>query len=77
MGKQEDNNYVIKCPTGQEKRYKLLNVLEFNSTRKRMSIVVRDLQTKELVLLSKGADSIMLELMSTSSNKNKNTLART
>ena len=77
MGKKEDNNMVIKCPTGQEKRYKLLNVLEFNSTRKRMSIVVRDLQTQELVLLSKGADSIMLELMDKSNQKNKNTLSRT
>lgn len=35
--------------------YKLLNVLEFNSTRKRMSVIVRDEEGK-LLLLSKGAD---------------------
>ena len=35
--------------------YKLLNVLEFNSSRKRMSVIVRDHDGK-LLLLSKGAD---------------------
>ena len=28
---------------GKERRYKLLNTLEFNSTRKRMSVIVEDL----------------------------------
>ncbi|MQL70881.1 hypothetical protein Taro_003201 [Colocasia esculenta] len=40
--------------------YKLLNILEFNSTRKRMSVVVRNEEGK-LLLLSKGADSVMFE----------------
>ena len=35
--------------------YKLLSVLEFNSTRKRMSVIVQDEEGK-LLLLSKGAD---------------------
>ncbi|CAL9183655.1 unnamed protein product [Musa hybrid cultivar] len=43
-----------------EKSYKLLNVLEFNSSRKRMSVVVQDDEGK-LLLLSKGADSVMFE----------------
>ena len=77
MGKQGENHMVVKCPNGTEKRFKLLNVLEFNSTRKRMSVVVRDMQTQELVLLSKGADSIMLDLMDESNQKNKLTLQRT
>ncbi|KAL0372561.1 UNVERIFIED_CONTAM: putative phospholipid-transporting ATPase 9 [Sesamum calycinum] len=42
-----------------ERSYKLLNVLEFNSSRKRMSVIVRDEEGK-LLLLSKGADSVML-----------------
>ena len=54
---------VVKIPSGGEKRFKMLNVLEFNSTRKRMSVVVKDLQTEEIILLSKGADSIMLQLI--------------
>lgn len=35
--------------------YKLLNVLEFNSARKRMSVIIRDEEGKVL-LLCKGAD---------------------
>ncbi|KAL6529257.1 putative phospholipid-transporting ATPase 9 [Orobanche gracilis] len=43
-----------------ERSYKLLNVLEFNSTRKRMSVIVRDEEGK-LLILCKGADSVMFE----------------
>ncbi|KAI3452964.1 hypothetical protein Pfo_009627 [Paulownia fortunei] len=43
-----------------ERSYKLLNVLEFNSSRKRMSVIVRDEEGK-LLLLCKGADSVMFE----------------
>ncbi|CAI9096335.1 OLC1v1032445C2 [Oldenlandia corymbosa var. corymbosa] len=43
-----------------ERSYTLLNVLEFNSTRKRMSVIVKDEEGK-LLLLSKGADSVMFE----------------
>ncbi|PIA63436.1 hypothetical protein AQUCO_00201047v1 [Aquilegia coerulea] len=40
--------------------YQLLSILEFNSTRKRMSVVVRNEEGK-LLLLCKGADSVMFE----------------
>nr|XP_043629882.1 putative phospholipid-transporting ATPase 9 [Erigeron canadensis] len=43
-----------------ERTYELLNVLEFNSARKRMSVIVRDDQGK-LLLLCKGADSVMFD----------------
>ncbi|KAL6969722.1 putative phospholipid-transporting ATPase 9 [Sarracenia purpurea var. burkii] len=43
-----------------ERLYKLLNVLEFNSSRKRMSVMVRDEEGK-LLLFCKGADSVMFE----------------
>ncbi|PSR91224.1 Phospholipid-transporting ATPase 9 [Actinidia chinensis var. chinensis] len=43
-----------------DRLYGLLNVLEFNSSRKRMSVIVRDEEGK-LLLLSKGADSVMFE----------------
>ncbi|KAL1189640.1 Phospholipid-transporting ATPase 10 [Cardamine amara subsp. amara] len=43
-----------------ERVYRLLNVLEFSSTRKRMSVIVRDDDGK-LLLLSKGADNVMFE----------------
>jgi phospholipid-translocating ATPase len=40
--------------------YQLLKVLEFSSARKRMSVIVR-FPNGRLLLLSKGADSVMLE----------------
>ena len=40
--------------------YQVLNVLEFNSARKRMSVIVR-FPNGKLLLLSKGADSVMLQ----------------
>ncbi|KAJ1404945.1 P-type ATPase, subfamily IV, partial [Sesbania bispinosa] len=43
-----------------ERMYKLLNVLEFNSSRKRMSVIVEDEEGK-ILLLCKGADSVMFE----------------
>lgn len=43
---------------GQIERYTLLKVLEFNSTRKRMSVVVRTPDGR-LVLYCKGADSVI------------------
>ncbi|KAH7835282.1 hypothetical protein Vadar_024689 [Vaccinium darrowii] len=46
-----------------ERLYKLLNVLEFNSSRKRMSVIVRD-EDGKLFLLCKGADSVMFERLS-------------
>ena len=48
-------------PKFGEKRlfFKLLEVLEFNSDRKRQSVIVQDMQTQKILLLCKGADSIV------------------
>jgi magnesium-transporting ATPase (P-type) len=43
--------------------WEILDVLEFNSTRKRMSVVVRDPSSGNLQVLSKGADMVMLPLL--------------
>ncbi|KAI4350690.1 hypothetical protein L6164_005120 [Bauhinia variegata] len=43
--------------------YKLLHVLEFSSSRKRMSVIVRN-EENHLLLLCKGADSVMFERLS-------------
>lgn len=40
--------------------YKLLNILEFTSARKRMSVIVQDSQGK-IMLMTKGADSIIMQ----------------
>ncbi|PON87956.1 P-type ATPase, subfamily IV [Trema orientale] len=48
------------CGKKVERVYELLNVLEFNSARKRMSVIVRNEEGK-ILLLCKGADSVMFE----------------
>jgi phospholipid-translocating ATPase len=45
---------------GQAERYIPLKLLEFNSTRKRMSVIVRNPQGR-IVLYCKGADSVIYE----------------
>ena len=47
---------------GQMKRYEILNVLEFNSTRKRMSVIMR--VDGKIMLFCKGADSIIIPRLS-------------
>jgi magnesium-transporting ATPase (P-type) len=59
-GRDDDDNMVVEV-NGVEKQYKLLNVIEFTSTRKRMTIIVKDLETDEIKVLCKGADSIIIE----------------
>ncbi|CAO1629582.1 unnamed protein product [Parajaminaea phylloscopi] len=45
---------------GQPERYTPLHVLEFNSTRKRMSVIVREPEGR-ILMLSKGADSVIYQ----------------
>ncbi|KIM27890.1 hypothetical protein M408DRAFT_329812 [Serendipita vermifera MAFF 305830] len=52
------NNTIDIEVMGQPERYVPLRVLEFNSTRKRMSVIVRNPEGK-LVLYTKGADSVI------------------
>jgi magnesium-transporting ATPase (P-type) len=42
---------------GKDKKIKLLNLKEFDSTRKRMSVVIRD--EGKIKLFIKGADNII------------------
>ena len=57
--------YELDLVSGEkvERSYRVLNVLEFNSTRKRMSVIVKD-EEGRILLLCKGADSVMLERLS-------------
>ncbi|KAH9607425.1 hypothetical protein KSS87_007515 [Heliosperma pusillum] len=43
-----------------EREYKILNLLDFTSKRKRMSVIVRD-EDGQILLFCKGADSIIFE----------------
>ena len=55
--RDEENNMVCETWDGTL-LFKLLNLIEFDSTRKRMTVVVRTPEGKILVI-TKGADSII------------------
>ena len=59
QGKDEENYMSVRMPDGHIRKFELLHVLEFNSTRKRMSVIIKDPITNELLLLTKGADSML------------------
>lgn len=44
--------------------FNILHVLMFDSTRKRMSVIVRHPLTSEIILYTKGADSAVLGVLS-------------
>jgi magnesium-transporting ATPase (P-type) len=58
----ENHAVVYNKYTGQEKKYEVLNVMEFTSARKRMSVVVRTPEGKIMSMI-KGADSILIPLL--------------
>ena len=57
--------------SGKEERYEILNVLEFNSTRKRMSVIVRT-PSGAIKLYCKGADNVIYDRL----NKTKQPFAK-
>lgn len=52
------NDGIILNVMGEEREYKVLNTLEFNSSRKRMSAIIR-MPNRKIMLLCKGADSVI------------------
>nr|XP_061821969.1 phospholipid-transporting ATPase IB-like isoform X2 [Nerophis lumbriciformis] len=67
-------NYVIMEARGKELSYELLNVLEFSSNRKRMSVVVRTPHGR-LRLYCKGADNVIFERLTEDSQYKDLTMA--
>jgi len=51
----EDKRQIVK--------YEKFALLEFNSYRKRMSVIIKDPQTNQIVIYTKGADSIVASLL--------------
>lgn len=66
-GMDGDDVMTVKTPKGDLK-FKRLNVCEFTSTRKRMSVIVED-KDKKIILMCKGADSVIEERLSKESAK--------
>ncbi|CAD7942989.1 unnamed protein product, partial [Amoebophrya sp. A25] len=63
---EAEQAFVLQRQNGDEEDCRvevpLLGICDFSSERKRMSVIVRCPQSKRLVLFSKGADSVMLDL---------------
>ena len=69
----------LQTPFSDElERYELLNILEFTSARKRMSVVVRKMADNDnrLFLLTKGADNIIFERLKPGADEIKTATAR-
>ncbi|EMP36403.1 Putative phospholipid-transporting ATPase IB [Chelonia mydas] len=64
---------VIIDALGKEEAFEILNVLEFSSNRKRMSVIVRT-PTGRLRLYCKGADNVIFERLSKDSQYMEQTL---
>ncbi|XP_072269048.1 phospholipid-transporting ATPase VA isoform X2 [Pyxicephalus adspersus] len=54
---------AVELPHLGRLSFELLHTLGFDSTRKRMSVVVRHPLTDEIVVYTKGADSVVLDLV--------------
>ena len=61
LGRDESDNIELRFK-GKLLSYKLLNLIEFNSTRKRMTTVLRDPEG-QIIVMCKGADSVLLPLI--------------
>lgn len=57
-------SYVEIIALGERQRYEVLNVIEFTSARKRMSLILRTPEGK-IKLYCKGADSVIYERLAT------------
>ncbi|KAK5867217.1 hypothetical protein PBY51_011730 [Eleginops maclovinus] len=57
---------ITLCEMGRAVTYQLLAILDFNNVRKRMSVIVRNPQG-QIKLYSKGADTVIFDLLDPSS----------
>ena len=51
---------TIRTPSNTLQRFQVLQLFPFTSESKRMSIIVRDLETNEITFYEKGADVVMI-----------------
>lgn len=69
----------LQTPSSPEvEKYELLNILEFTSARKRMSVIIRKLggDDNRIFLLTKGADSVIFERLKAGGDDLKNATER-
>ncbi|XP_076467810.1 phospholipid-transporting ATPase VA-like [Babylonia areolata] len=61
--KRSPEKVIVWLPAEGEVEFAVLNILQFDATRKRMSIIVQHPLSKEIILLVKGADSAILSVL--------------
>jgi len=66
---------ILVDELGQDHQYKILAVLEFNSNRKRMSVIVRSPEN-QIYLMTKGADDVIMPRLAPDSNYKETTIAQ-
>ena len=71
----EDNMELYNKMTRQTENYKLMNICEFTSTRKRQSNIFK--VGNEYLLICKGADSVIEERLNTRDKNNMQMLSKT
>ncbi|XP_053212313.1 probable phospholipid-transporting ATPase IIA [Panonychus citri] len=57
------NSMKLRNPLGMIMNYEILQIFPFSSETKRMGIIVRDIATKEIIFLLKGADAVMNQII--------------
>ena len=67
---RKPESVIIQVPGGKTEEYEVLNIIEFTSTRKRMSVIVK-CPDGSIKLLIKGADTMILERLGSSENQRK------
>jgi phospholipid-transporting ATPase len=72
--KERRNTEIVVDVLGTEYVFEVLQIMEFTSDRRRMSVILRNPMTNQIVVYSKGADSIMMARLS---NKVDSTLRET
>lgn len=55
------HHVTVKLPNDVLMKFEVLDVLPFDYTRRRMSIIVRQPDTNEIIMYTKGADSAIME----------------
>jgi len=61
-------NHILIDELGTVKKYEILNVLEFSSTRKRMSVIIRK-PDQSIWILCKGADEVIFQRLNKKTTK--------
>ncbi|KAM9373311.1 phospholipid-transporting ATPase VB [Phaethornis superciliosus] len=63
---------TVRLPQGTLLTFDILYTLGYDSVRRRMSVVVRHPLTKEIVVYTKGADSVIMDLLEDSAKADTN-----